>query len=282
LQPKTEITPPPIERNVRAAALPVHHGALNNSDLERLLLIIDTSLKVRLRHHFFSWTQGALQALLPHDGLVCVLHDPRMNQPHVDFFTSMLVVEQDADYLRRANAGLYADLSRNWRRNERRAVTYVRDCAHGEFDDAALLRLGRLPFRRLVAHGMCGLSGEISGFFGLLGASGEAAPRELYLFEALLPHLYATWLRVVSEQPPAVPAADSPIELAVLTGRQIEIMRWVHEGKSNIEIGLILGISPLTVKNHVQKILRKLNVQNRTQAVAKCLSRSILKSPLRS
>ena len=267
---------------MRTTPMHAQHSVLNSSDLERLLVIIDTSLKVRLRHHFFSWTQGVLQALLPHDGLVCVLHDPRLNQPQVDFVTSMVVAEPDADYLRRANVGLYVDLARNWRRNERRAVTYVRDCAHGEFDEAALQRFARMPFRRLVAHGMCGLSGEISGFFGLLCAGGEAAPRELYLFEALLPHLYTTWLRVVSEQPPSLPDTDLPIELSMLTGRQIEIMRWVHEGKSNIEIGLILGISALTVKNHVQKILRKLNVQNRTQAVAKCLSHSILKSPARS
>jgi len=47
-------------------------------------------------------------------------------------------------------------------------------------------------------------------------------------------------------------------------------------GKSNIEIGTILTISPLTVKNHVQKILRKLNVQNRTQAVGRALALRIL------
>jgi hypothetical protein len=36
-------------------------------------------------------------------------------------------------------------------------------------------------------------------------------------------------------------------------------------------IGAELGISPLTVKNHVQRILRKLQVNNRAQAVARCL-----------
>ena len=36
------------------------------------------------------------------------------------------------------------------------------------------------------------------------------------------------------------------------------------------------GLSPLTVKNHVQKILRKLNVVNRAQAVGKALDLRIL------
>jgi DNA-binding CsgD family transcriptional regulator len=39
---------------------------------------------------------------------------------------------------------------------------------------------------------------------------------------------------------------------------------------------MILTISPLTVKNHVQKILRRLNVLNRAQAVGKALSLRIL------
>ena len=55
----------------------------------------------------------------------------------------------------------------------------------------------------------------------------------------------------------------------ILTAREVEILHWVERGKSNNEIAQILNISHLTVKNHVQKILRKLNVQNRAQAVAK-------------
>jgi DNA-binding CsgD family transcriptional regulator len=39
---------------------------------------------------------------------------------------------------------------------------------------------------------------------------------------------------------------------------------------------MILKISPLTVKNHVQKILRKLDVLNRTQAVGKALALRVL------
>lgn len=52
-----------------------------------------------------------------------------------------------------------------------------------------------------------------------------------------------------------------------LTTREKEILLWIAEGKSNPEIGKILTISPLTVKNHVQKILKKLNVVNRAQAI---------------
>ena len=58
--------------------------------------------------------------------------------------------------------------------------------------------------------------------------------------------------------------------------RELEILKWIYLGKSNFEIGAILKISPLTVKNHVQKILRKLDVLNRTQAVGKALALRVL------
>jgi len=268
------------------ALIQAQHHFLSATDLDRLMLVIDSSLKVRLRHHFFSWTQGAVQSLLPHDALLCVLNNTRTNEPQVDFFASMVIPDADREFLQRANGGIYADLARNWRRNERRPFSYSRP--HGNeiltgdaqsvLDLPACARLSRLPFSRVATHALVGLNGEITGLFGLFGADGNAGPRELYLLELLLPHLFAVWLRVQTEQPLEAPGTDLPIELKTLTGRQIEILRWVHEGKSNIEIGLILDISALTVKNHVQKILRKLNVQNRTQAVAKCLSHRILKS----
>lgn len=51
--------------------------------------------------------------------------------------------------------------------------------------------------------------------------------------------------------------------------REVEVLTWVSHGKSNEDIGTIMSISKLTVKNHVQKILRKLEVTNRAQAVRK-------------
>jgi DNA-binding CsgD family transcriptional regulator len=57
-----------------------------------------------------------------------------------------------------------------------------------------------------------------------------------------------------------------------LSAREAEILRWIALGKTNPEIGSILNISSFTVKNHVQRILKKLDVTNRTQAVGKTLA----------
>ena len=54
-----------------------------------------------------------------------------------------------------------------------------------------------------------------------------------------------------------------------LTSRQIDVLRLLCEGRSNKEIGRMLGVSQKTVKVHVTAIFRALNVVNRTQAAAK-------------
>ncbi|MGC8878792.1 MAG: response regulator [Anaerolineae bacterium] len=52
-----------------------------------------------------------------------------------------------------------------------------------------------------------------------------------------------------------------------LSPREMEILRYIAQGRSNKEIAYQLGISRQTVKNHMSSILRKLAVEDRTQAV---------------
>lgn len=63
---------------------------------------------------------------------------------------------------------------------------------------------------------------------------------------------------------------------APLTDRELEILKKVSDGMTNAEIGFALGISAQTVKNHVTSILRKLAVNDRTQAVVLALRRGWL------
>ena len=63
---------------------------------------------------------------------------------------------------------------------------------------------------------------------------------------------------------------------APLTERELEILKKVADGMTNAEIGEDLGISAQTVKNHVTSILRKLAVNDRTQAVIHALRRGWL------
>ncbi|HEY5706958.1 MAG TPA: LuxR C-terminal-related transcriptional regulator [Terrimicrobiaceae bacterium] len=59
-----------------------------------------------------------------------------------------------------------------------------------------------------------------------------------------------------------------------LSPREQEVAGWVSQGKSNEEIAIILGISAHTVKNHLDKIFRKLGVENRCAAAVAVQRRS--------
>ena len=56
-----------------------------------------------------------------------------------------------------------------------------------------------------------------------------------------------------------------------LTPREAEVLLWISQGKSNHDIGVILGASTGTICKHVEHILSKLNVENRTSAAVVAL-----------
>ena len=57
-----------------------------------------------------------------------------------------------------------------------------------------------------------------------------------------------------------------PSELAQLTSRETEVLQLIAKGYNNKEIAAELYITERTVKNHVNSILRRLNLRDRTQA----------------
>ncbi len=61
-----------------------------------------------------------------------------------------------------------------------------------------------------------------------------------------------------------------------LTDRELDVLRQIVAGRSNKEIGAVLGISEGTVKVHVNSLLGKLDAQDRTQAVTIALRRGIV------
>ncbi len=73
-------------------------------------------------------------------------------------------------------------------------------------------------------------------------------------------------LRLIDGMAPV--AADKLKQVLPLTGRESEVLYWIGNGKSNLEIGQILAISPRTINKHLEQIFRKLDVVNRTSAAA--------------
>ena len=245
-------------------------------EAESLMLNIDASLRVHARPQFFSWTQGLLQNMIKHELLICALRNGEPLLFHVDSFATSPVEPAPFSEMFRRDTSLVPHLIKTWEDNYFRPV--VVDTGNGsQFAQAPLAReLSRIGTSGVLAHGTYDVFGKVASFFVFASKPPlSAAERQSYFAELLVPFLHLAWVRTQVSRP-ASEGGASPGAPALLTVREQEILRWIHLGKSNIEIGAILGISPLTVKNHVQKILRKLNVQNRAQAVGRGLALRIL------
>ena len=62
-----------------------------------------------------------------------------------------------------------------------------------------------------------------------------------------------------------------------LTGRELNVLELLAQGKSNKEIGVNLYISETTVKSHLRSIFRKLNVLSRTEAITVASRRGLIR-----
>ena len=73
--------------------------------------------------------------------------------------------------------------------------------------------------------------------------------------------------RLIDRFVSAARPGEPPRELADLTARELDVLKLVARGRSNAEIAAELYVTEGTVKTHVGRILGKLNLRDRTQAV---------------
>lgn len=80
------------------------------------------------------------------------------------------------------------------------------------------------------------------------------------------------WLLVLREVDDAA-AVEATMQALKLTLRESEVLYWVVKGKTNRDIGDILGSSPATVKKHLERVYEKLGVETRTAAASVAMQR---------
>src|SRR5260221_10522365 len=111
---------------------------LNDSEREALLLNIDVSLRVHTRPQLFSWVQGALQSMIPHEVLVCGLQESRQSSLRVDSFSTAPVDCARLNELFQQDVSLVPHLIKVWEENRCQAV--LCETERGPLAGAALAR----------------------------------------------------------------------------------------------------------------------------------------------
>jgi len=233
--------------------------------------VVDASLRITRPEQFFSWLQGSCQYLIPHEVLICGLQGGPENSMHYEKFISTRYLTDQHFRELTCQDGLLDRVTQSWVRSHR-PICLAEGMQPGNFGVYAVPFLERPGFlhemevRNVLAHGVSGRDGGVSAFFCFSRLPTQPTATQAYLLELLVPHLHAVLVRVMSGQGAYLIPESSTKSITL---REREILHWLHHGKTNWEIASILDISPLTVKNHVQNILRKLNVQNRSHAAVK-------------
>lgn len=246
-------------------------------DIRGFFAILESALKIERHADLLEWLQGDdVQAFLPHHILIAAWGDFALGLIYFDVVSPMSAprtAQLDEDHAHPLLQGLFE----RWLTNHR-APCAVPMAAKllGLPPDSAVPG----PWHALadadtvLVHGIKDQRGRHDCLYVLFGSESLADASAAEALTLLLPYLDVAQRQVLHlpEQYPADvkladtwsgDGADSGLSL-----RELEIMEWVGKGKTNPEIGMILNISPFTVKNHLQRIFKKLDVMNRAQAVA--------------
>jgi transcriptional regulator EpsA len=268
-------------------AQPAGERFLDNRGVEQVARLLESSVEVQRRHQFFNWASNQLYPLAPHRVLVCGQYQRQRRALEFDCFHSVPLSTETIGQLSDAGGMLLRVAGDAWVEGlghplvlelDRLALTPARAEAERLRRDAGcqlLLVHGTSRPQRLE---------EIECLIVLACQDGPGLARHLLHLGMVLPTVHAAWRRVQShrEELRGVPRSaeaqrrQAAIAPRIITERESEVLGWVRDGMSNQQIAERLGISPLTVKNHMQKLLRKLGAGNRAQAVAMALTQNLL------
>lgn len=250
------------------------NSKLKATELAQFVDVIHESLKIRSRCEFLLWAQGGLQRFLPHDIMIVARGDfaPYLIQFDIVSATPPMRAE---DAHRASLTPLLKRLFDYWSNSHAPFQLSVNEgifpthAPPGNGLDGSFLHRMKSALVHAVKNSR-GNGGD-DRLYVLMSASAAASAADRGVLEILLPYIDSAarrFMRDASHVPPPTAERIDP-DIGALSFRELEIMEWVKNGKTNFEIGLILNISAFTVKNHMQRIFRKLNVVNRAQAVAK-------------
>jgi transcriptional regulator EpsA len=273
-----------MEMSIEAAGATGASGASEDRRAQAIAQVIEAAVDVRRKYQFFVWTQSSFQLLLPHKVVICGLYDRTRKQVRLELVNSIVVPANLQTLLTDGQSPLMQHVVNAWINNRGRPLVVKLEALAGRGLAAASESLQAAGYSQLLVHGVSRpqRASEIESLFVFASPGSGISALQLGSIELLLPHLHSTYLRVQSiehentDPRPQPVAARSGYSSASISEREEQVLAWVREGMSNQEIGVQLGISPLTVKNHVQKILRKLGATNRAQAVARAMSMNLL------
>lgn len=255
---------------------------ISANELGPLLNLVQESTTIKRHYELFNWLQNQVQRFIPHDILITAWGDFSLGLVSHDIVSPLTGMRTEA-FDDKALQPFLATLFERW--DECSHTPYIIRTEGGFYHEQLVSPVLTKTIARMrcgLVHGIKDKRGHHDCLYVFLGPTDLGNTRTRDALRFLLPYIDTAFRQIslLPEQHLYNPYADSRINAVEaeaevvqpgwdLSDREAEIMHWVGMGKTNQEIGQILDISAFTVKNHLQRIFKKLNVSNRAQAVSK-------------
>jgi len=267
-----------VVRNGRgkcAAPLPAPRTPwLMANDGYRFLRIVENISQITCHRELFELLQsGEIQHFIPHQILISAWGDFDGPSLELDVISAIPGIRTGA--LNRCGIdGLLRDLYKRWLNHGQQPLLLasamverleypVCDCALHKFLQGVW---------SLLVHGVIDMrDGNVSLYLAFNASSivnGHSVESFRLLVDPLITQIDVAFRRIAALNSPLL--AEDRVSAAnprMLSLREEEILLLVSQGKTNGEISNILDISAFTVKNHIHRIMKKLDAANRTEAV---------------
>lgn len=244
---------------------------LTPTEGEKFLRIALRSARIGSHLELFQLLQGDVQNFVPHQILICAWGDffgPRLKLDVISAIPGVRTERLSGCNIENLLKTLYL----RWIANKRRPL--LLDGAAPEMRDLSLccctLHRSLQDMQSVLVHGIHDARDGSDSLYFAAHADMIVSKNELERFRHLIDPVIAqidiSFRRISSLRPGR--SSREP-DARALSAREVEILAWVSKGRTNDEISKILAISTFTVKNHIQRIIKKLGASNRVEAVAK-------------
>ena len=233
------------------------------------------SLHIRSHFELLLWLQGDIQKYIPHDVMIAAWGDFAIGVIYIDVVSALPGI-RTGNVSSKSLIDLLLSLFNNWLTNSKKPFNMSVD--KGLFHEHQILHVDTdttlKKMKSALVHGIKDFRGGHDCLYIFISTSSKTPQQSRKFVANILPYIDFSLrqLEHLPEQLPGVAVIKEEPEdeiVGTLSSREVEIMEWVKGGKTNQDIGMILNISAFTVKNHMQRIFKKLDVLNRAQAVTK-------------
>jgi len=234
---------------------------------------MQNSLSIQTHFQLLLWMQGDFQEVIPHDAMISFSGAIQGKTYHYDIVSPIPGI-RTIKIPQRSISSFRKGIHQHWAGCGGQVTSAtIAEGSKTPFD-ASALHESLQGMKHVLFHAIPDTRFKADHLYILMRREAPFSNQERKLFELMLPHVDAAvrkidGLPVLEPEQVTAPILLNSLIKSGLTTREIEILEWVRNGKTNIEIGMILEISTFTVKNHLQRIFKKINATNRAQAVGK-------------